>query len=115
MKIQVYRQSGTPVNEKDQAAYNEEWQKFYDKAESRAREIHNQGPESESYFILLQRFLSYGERQLIKKFNVAVEVELPKTSRGWTKLIESFQDTPVLLARRQESGKLVLIIADTLQ
>lgn len=114
MKIQVYRQSGEPVEEKDRAAYTQEWQTFYDKAETRAREIHNQGPESESYFILLQRFLSYGERQLVKKYNVAVEVELPKSIRSWTKLIEQFHDTPIILARRQDSGKLVLIIADTM-
>lgn len=114
MKIQVLRQSGEPVNESDRAAYTAEWQKFYDKADERARKRHNEGPASESYHLLMQRFLNYGERQLIRKYNGAVEVELPKTARAWTKLIESFQDTPVILARRQDGGKLILIIADTL-
>lgn len=115
MKIQVYRQSGMPVNESDQAGYTAEWKAFYDKAEARAKERFSDDNESEPYFMLLERYLRYGERQLVKKYNVAVEVELPKTVRGWTKLMETYQDTPVILARRQDSGKLILIIADTLQ
>jgi hypothetical protein len=114
MKLQLYRQSGGIIDVSIQEKYDEAFKAFYDKADFRAREIHNNNIYSDGYAILMQRFLRYGERQLFKAFNQDVEVELPKTAKAWTDLIAKYQDTPIMLARTTDGKKLVLVIMDSL-
>lgn len=115
MKIQVYCQSGQPVGDDNRAKYQEEWKAFYDKAEERARIRHVEGPASDQYHVLMQRYLNFGERQLVKKYNGKVEVELPKTMKAWKKLVTEFHDTPLIIAKRADKDELILIVADLMQ
>jgi hypothetical protein len=114
MKLQLYRQSGGIIDVSIQEKYDEAFKAFYDKADLRAREIHNNNIYSDGYALLMQRFLRFGERQLFKAFNQDVEIELPKTAKAWEKLIEKYQDTPIMLARTTDGKKLVLVIMDSL-
>lgn len=117
MKLKVYRQSGSPVNPEMQDKYTEEYRALYDKCEERAERTFQ---KTKGYLtkvprmLILQRMLAYAERGLVKKYNGEVEVELPKTSKAWTALISKFGDTPLMLAKEQNSGKLVLILMDAL-
>lgn len=104
-KIQLFRQSGNPVDMSDREKYDIEFKKMYDKAAERA------GLD----MIKLNRMLRFCERQLIKKYNIKVEVEMPKTAKAWESLINKYEDVPIMVARELNSGKPILIIMDTLQ
>ena len=101
MKISVYRQSGQPVKPEAQDLYKQEWQVFYDKATERAK----------LDMFKLQRFLRYGETMLLRKHEAVIEVELPKTSKAWTDLINKYT-APILIARKADEKGLVLILLD---
>jgi hypothetical protein len=101
-KLKVYRKSGVPVKLEDREAYQKEWEVFYDKVKTRA------GLD----MLKTQRMLAFGERQLIKKYNVEVLVEMPKSAKGWEKLIAGYEDTPIMLARTTKGNEVVAIIMD---
>lgn len=63
-KIRIYRNSGRPVNIDDEQAFFAEWRVFYDKAGERAMLDR----------MKLQRFLSYGNYLLEKKFEKPIYV-----------------------------------------
>lgn len=103
-KIKLFRQSGTPVELESLKAYESEWKVYYDKAAERA------GLD----MLLLNRFLSFGERQLIKKHGSEVEIELPKTAKAWNELCNKYA-CPIMAAQRQDGRGLLLVIMDVLQ
>lgn len=105
MKVKLFRQSGEPVEPSAQEAYRADWANYYDKAQSRAK----------LDMLKLQRMLSYGERQLIKKHGSQVELEMPKSAKAWDKLISSYGDTPIMTARTTDGKSVVLILMDQLQ
>jgi len=114
-KLRILRQSGTPVEVEQQEAYTEAYRAMFDACELRATKIlENNKRIKAPRMLVLQRLISYAERSLIRKFNGTVEVELPKTKKAWSTLMEKFSDFPVLVAKEQQSGKLLLIIMDTL-
>lgn len=101
-QLKLYRKSGLPVNLSDRTAYEEAWRNFYDKATARA------GLNMEK----MQRFCSFGERALVRKYNIEVSVTLPTSARGWTKLVQSFEDCPIIVARAKNGKDVVGIIID---
>lgn len=118
MKLKVYRQSGSPINPESELQYNEEYKALYDKCEAKADTIFakefghlKQLPR----MIMLQRLLRFAERGLIAKYGGNDVVELPKTAKAWTALLNKYGETPLMLAKEQASGKLVLLLMDNLQ
>ena len=117
MKLKIYRQSGTPVDISNQEQYTIAYREMYDKCEAKAELVYKKKTGKLTivpHMIMLQRLLRFAERSLVRKFNGEVVVELPKTARAWTKLVSSYGDTPIMLAREANSGGLVLIIMDAL-
>jgi hypothetical protein len=53
-----------------------------------------------------------GERILVKKHNIQVNVDIPKSAKGWQKLISSYEDTPILVARTADGKEVVGILMD---
>jgi hypothetical protein len=100
-KVQIFRQSKTPVRHEDLQAYHLAFQGFYDKAAERAK--------ADMY--KMERFLRYGERQLIKHYNKSVIVALPTSAKQWKTLCATY-GYPVMAAQRSDNGKMVLIIMD---
>lgn len=120
MKLTVYRQSGSPVHPEFQAQYQEEYRTFYDRCELKAEAIFakNTGVLNRKLvprMIILQRLLNYGERFLMRKYGGNDTVELPKTAKQWTALINKYSETPIMLAKEQKTGKLILLLMDDLQ
>ena len=111
-KLKLYRKSGSPVNLEDREAYAAAWRSFFDKADARAKAKHEGGQFTDQYAILIQRFLRYGERQLVRKFNVEVEVELPKSAAGWKKLMDQYEQVPIMVAVNQKDGSVVGVLMD---
>lgn len=116
-KLQIIRQSGEIVDEVNREKYQAEWRSIYDRIEQRVTEIHQN--KSHKLFmvpahILTNRFCNFMERQLYKKYAKTIEHEIPKSSKAWTKLIEQYQDTPIMIARRMDGKGVVMILMDTL-
>lgn len=105
MKLKIYRQSGDPVELANRELYKAEWQLFYDRAAERAA----------LDMLKLQRMLRFGERLLVRKHNVEVVIEVPKSQKAWTTLIAKYEDTPFMIARTADGEGLVGVIMDALQ
>jgi len=101
-ELTLYRKSGMPVDLSDREIYNVEWQAFYDKAAARAM----------LDMLKLQRFLSFGERILTKKHNKEVVVPFPTTDMAWKKLINQYEDTPIMIARTTDGKRVIGVIMD---
>lgn len=104
MKIELYRQSGNPTSTEDRDKYDVAFKELYDKAAERA------GLD----MLKLNRMVRYGERQLIKKFNQKVEVDLPKSSKAWKRLSDAYEGCPIMVAVNAKSGASILVIMDAL-
>lgn len=104
MDLKLFRQSGMPVKLESLEAYQKDWKEFFDKASERAK-LDN---------MKLTRFLSFGERALIRKHGSEIVIEMPNTSEKWQALIASYEDTPIMIARLTNSDGVVGIIMDTL-
>lgn len=100
--LKLYRKSGDPVNKADRDAYSAEWKTFFDKVSDRV------GLD----MLKKQRMLAFGERQLIKKHNKEVVVDMPSTKEAWAELISTYEDTPIMLARTTDGKEVVAIIMD---
>lgn len=117
MKVKIFRYSGTPIDVEAKALYDADWKRVYDLAEQKADKIFNKSTGSLTRvpkMIVLQRLLKYAERLLLKKYNVSVEVELPKSQKAWAALVAKYQ-APILVAQRSDSKGNVLIIMDEMQ
>lgn len=117
MKLKVYRQSGSPVHPENQQKYVEDYRAFYDLCEKKADKIFakDTGKLTKTpRMFILQRLLNYGERFLMRKYGGQDEVELPKTSKSWTALISKYSDTPLMIAKEKDSGRLILLLMDDL-
>lgn len=114
-KLEILRQSGTPVRNKDQAAYDAEWKETFDIIMERSERAVTKRPLKRLPAMLVaERMSAIMERRLFIKHNKKVKVQLPQTELAWTKLIKKYK-APVLAAQKQEGGALILIIMDILQ
>ena len=104
MKMEMFRYSGRPVTMAAIEAYDSDWRLFYDKAAEKA------GLD----MLKLKRYLSYGERLLMKKHGVKTEIELPKTVKQWAALLAAYEGLPIMVAERMDKKGLVLVIKDSM-
>jgi len=99
--VRVFRYSGMPVNIEALDAYNKDWKAYYDAAKERAK----------LDMLKLNRFLAYGERQLIKKHGSTVDIEMPQTAEAWNELITKY-GSPVMVAQKSDNTGVVLVVMD---
>lgn len=117
-KVRLYRQSGKPVESAKMLEYEEEFKKLYDKTEAKADTIFakDKGKLTRVPKMLIQqRMLSYGERLLTIKYNVAVEEELPKTKADIENLMLKYDGVPVMYAVNRNTNELIMLLMDSLQ
>jgi hypothetical protein len=118
MKLKLFRKSGGLIDAESSELYTKEWREWFDKIEKRVDEI-NADKDNKLYLlpkhVLMQRFCNYIERLLYKKYNKDVEVEMPKTAKQWTSLIEQYKGTPIMIAQRADTKGLVMVLMDDLQ
>lgn len=105
MKVQLYRQSGQPVDLADRDGYDTDFKAAYDKCAERA------GLD----MLKLNRMVAFCERQLIKKWNKSVEIEVPRSKKAALELLSRFEDVPILLAKTTDGKGIVAILMDQLQ
>lgn len=102
MKLRTVRFSGLPVSQDNLEAYNAEFQQRYDKI------METCGNDMLKVHEELQKL----DAELQQKFQQIESFELPKSAKGWQKLLESF-DAPIMLAKSSEGkNELVFVIMD---
>ena len=117
MKLMLLRQSGRPSDLEKTKQYDQDWKKYYDLVETKAQKVFEKttGKLTRTpQMIIVQRMLRYVERQLTLKYGAEDWKEIPKSARAWEKLLSSYEDVPILVARRADKG-LVLILMDQMQ
>jgi len=117
-KVRLYRQSGKPVESAKMLEYEDEFKKLYDKAEAKADAVFTKEKGKLTRvpkMLIQQRMLSYGERLLTIKYNVAVEEELPKSKEDVENLMNKYDGVPVMYAVNKNTNELIMLLMDTLQ
>lgn len=117
-KVRLYRQSGKPIESAKMREYEDDFKKLYDKAEAKADAVFakEKGKLTRVPKMLIQqRMLSYGERLLTIKYNVAVEEELPKTKADVENLMNKYDGVPVMYAVNKNTNELIMLLMDNLQ
>ncbi len=112
----LIRQSGRPASEEKAAAFEADWKLAYDKCEAKADAVFAKTTGKLTLtprMIVLQRLCRYVERALTLKHGSEDFVAMPQSALAWNKLITSYGDTPILVAKRTDKG-LVLILMDQL-
>jgi hypothetical protein len=104
MKLNLYRQSGQPVNLEDRENYDREFKITYDKCAERA------GLD----MLKLNRMISFCERQLVKKWNKTVLIEVPKSKKGFKKLLAKYEDVPIMIAITANRENVIAVLMDQL-
>lgn len=117
-KIRLYRQSGRPVDSEKMLEYESEFKKLYDKTEAKADAVFTKDKGKLTRIpkmLIQQRMLSYGERLLTIKYNVAVEEDLPKTKADVENLMLKYDGVPVMYAVNRNTNELIMLLMDSLQ
>lgn len=102
MKLRLVRMSGRPVSPENLAEYEAEFKKEYDKI----LEQHGQ-----DMLTVHQELLKLDE-VLQNKWQRIESNDIPKSKKGWVKLLETY-DAPIMLAKSAENvDELLLVIMD---
>lgn len=115
-KIELLRQSGTPVAPEAQDLFANEWALAFDEIELRAEKVYAKKTGKltlKPKMLIIQRMSNFIERKLFLKYNVKVEVQMPQTALGWKRLSKKYQ-APILIAEKLNGKGLVFIIMDTI-
>jgi site-specific recombinase XerD len=119
MKIELYRESGVPVNLEDREKYDTEFKLVFDKVEEKVNKLFEKtasNPKNRLFkvpkMIMFQRFMNYAERQLAKKHNKLITIDLPKTQKGFVELLNKYENVPIMIALEKKGEKVVGILLD---
>lgn len=101
MKLRIQRFSGLPVSTSNLDAYNTEFKLKYDEI------LAAHSPD----MLVVHEKLKELDAELTKKYAQIELQELPKSAKGWQKLIDSLE-APVMLAKSSEKNELLLVVMD---
>jgi hypothetical protein len=100
--MQIFRQSGLPLNVQDLQAFETEFKKRYDELLA----VHGLDMQE------MHKALELLDVELKQKWKLLDQENLPKSNRGWKQLCEKYQ-APVMVAMSQDNPKTcVLMICD---
>ena len=102
MKVQIIRQSMTPIEFEIHAQMMDEYQLNYDKlTEQSAGDMQK-----------LHESLDNMIKDLTKRYeeHLSKEVDMPKTKKAWTELLDTYG--AIIVGTHVDTGKLMLIVMD---
>lgn len=114
--IKIFRESGVPIKPEEAEKYRIAFGLMYDRCEEKATKAFEKNfgtlhKRSVPRMTILQRLIRYGERLLVRNHNFSIEVEFPKSSKAWTKMLEEYQ-APIAVAQKADGTGNVLMIMD---
>ncbi len=99
--VTIIKQSGNPIDEKEADKFAIEWKKGFEKLFDAYKD------DMKTMEVKSQEF----EDELTKKYEINQQVALPKSIKGWVKLLEKHQ-SGIMLDVDSKTGKLMLVILD---
>ena len=98
--VTIIKQSGNPVDESEAKKFLDEWKDGFDKLF-----------DSKGDMAIVSEKAKAFEEELLKKYKVEKQVDLPKSMKAWKKLLEDHK-SGIMVDQHSKTGDLMFIILD---
>ena len=98
--VTIIKQSGNPVDESEAKKFLDEWREGFDKLF-----------DSKGDMAIVPEKAKEFEEELLKKYKVEKQVDLPKSMKAWKKLLEDHK-SGIMVDQHAKTGDLMFVILD---
>jgi len=98
--VTIIKQSGNPVDESEAKKFLDEWKEGFDKLFD----------EKGDMAIVSEKAKSF-EEELLKKYKVEKQVNLPKSMKAWKQLLDNHK-SGIMVDQHSKTGDLMFVILD---
>ena len=98
--VTIIKQSGNPVDESEAKKFLDEWKEGFDKLFDAKGDMAIVSEKAKAF-----------EEELLKKYKVEKQVDLPKSMKAWKKLIDDHQ-SGIMVDQHAKTGDLMFVILD---
>ena len=98
--VTIIKQSGNPVDESEAKKFLDEWREGFDKLF-----------DSKGDMAIVSEKAKAFEEELLKKYKVEKQVNLPKSMKAWKKLLEDHK-SGIMVDQHAKTGDLMFVILD---
>ena len=98
--VTIIKQSGNPVDESEAKKFLDEWKDGFDKLF-----------DSKADMAIVSEKAKAFEEELLKKYKVEKQVDLPKSMKAWKKLLEDHK-SGIMVDQHSKTGDLMFVILD---
>lgn len=98
--VTIIKQSGNPVDESEAKKFLDEWREGFDKLF-----------DSKGDMAIVSEKAKAFEEELLKKYKVEKQVDLPKSMKAWKKLLEDHK-SGIMVDQHAKTGDLMFVILD---
>ena len=98
--VTIIKQSGNPVDESEAKKFLDEWKEGFDKLF-----------DSKGDMAIVSEKAKAFEEELLKKYKVEKQVDLPKSMKAWKKLLDDHQ-SGIMVDQHAKTGDLMFVILD---
>ena len=98
--VTIIKQSGNPVDESEAKKFLDEWKEGFDKLF-----------DAKGDMAIISEKAKAFEEELLKKYKVEKQVNLPKSMKAWNKLLDDHQ-SGIMVDQHAKTGELMFVILD---
>jgi len=98
--VTIIKQSGNPVDESEAKKFLDEWREGFDKLF-----------DSKGDMAIVSEKAKAFEEDLLKKYKVEKQVDLPKSMKAWKKLSDDHK-SGIIVDQHAKTGDLMFVILD---
>ena len=98
--VTIIKQSGNPVDESEAKKFLDEWKEGFDKLFDAKGDMAIVSEKAKAF-----------EEELLKKYKVEKQVDLPKSMKAWKKLLENHSSS-IMVDVHAKTGDLMFVILD---
>ena len=98
--VTIIKQSGNPVDESEAKKFLDEWKEGFDKLFDAKGDMAIVSEKAKAF-----------EEELLKKYKVEKQVNLPKSMKAWKKLLEDHK-SGIMVDQHSKTGELMFVILD---
>lgn len=98
--VTIIKQSGNPVDESEAKKFLDEWKEGFDKLFDAKGDMAIVSEKAKAF-----------EEELLKKYKVEKQVDLPKSMKAWKKLLDDHQ-SGIMVDQHAKTGDLMFVILD---
>tara|TARA_Y100000004_G_scaffold29484_1_gene30431 strand:- start:75 stop:383 length:309 start_codon:yes stop_codon:yes gene_type:complete len=98
--VTIIKQSGNPVDESEAKKFLDEWREGFDKLF-----------DSKGDMAIVSEKAKAFEEELLKKYKVEKQVDLPKSMKAWKKLLDDHK-SGIMVDQHAKTGDLMFVILD---